>query len=501
MRAILLLMTVTMTIAAPVEGQDAGRCVKNCRRQNLVAQEARVEIDANTGAIAHGSTRFPEGTNVHVIIVNKNPFKYSYRVTHVSALLEPAIAAAFLGLVPDLAPALQQLRAATGVAPAADACTGDERTLVEEVSKAAAALDAVLKPAQEGLKPRQAASERYNAFVTATANDSAFVAANDSELSTVCRLCEDAKAVLDSLDRLIDLDDLPKQAERVKAAANALETTIAEFNAKAKDKTCKANMEEALRRHQETLRTGQAVAKAIEDLQKNKASFEQMKKIITAALAQEYPINQPFSPQTLGGPTGITVTIFRTNLREADAKEQQVAAVFIQVGESRLSLSGGVGYSTVDDVRIGRVAANVPGAEGKPTLGNRFGFVSKSGGKPVVLTALNGHFDVPYGKDRRVLKLAGTAGVVFRNAEAAGQQVEFILGGAWRFAGNNLFLTAGVHYARVEELAGPGDDAAADVKNGFFKIGDPVPAALTDPLPVRKDWKPGFIAALTFRLR
>jgi hypothetical protein len=52
-----------------------------------------------------------------------------------------------------------------------------------------------------------------------------------------------------------------------------------------------------------------------------------------------------------------------------------------------------------------------------------------------------------------------------------------------------VFFTFGFHAARVEELS------------GGFKIGDPVPANLTDPLPVQKNWLNGLIMSLTFRIQ
>lgn len=62
-------------------------------------RDPHVVIDANTGEIIDGNTRFAEGDKVQVIFVNKNPFKYSYRFSLRSEPLSAAIASAFLGLI------------------------------------------------------------------------------------------------------------------------------------------------------------------------------------------------------------------------------------------------------------------------------------------------------------------------------------------------------------------------------------------------------------------
>jgi hypothetical protein len=51
-----------------------------------------------------------------------------------------------------------------------------------------------------------------------------------------------------------------------------------------------------------------------------------------------------------------------------------------------------------------------------------------------------------------------------------------------------MFFTAGVHIGRVPKLA------------GGFEIGQEVPEGIDEP-PLEKAWKPGFIFAVTFKLR
>jgi hypothetical protein len=81
-----------------------------------------------------------------------------------------------------------------------------------------------------------------------------------------------------------------------------------------------------------------------------------------------------------------------------------------------------------------------------------------------------------------------SGGLVFSNRDD-GLATEFIAGPSLGFANNRLFFTTGFHAARVEELS------------GGFKIGDPVPPNLTDPIPVQKNWLNGIIMSLTFRIQ
>src|SRR5256885_6998481 len=57
-------------------------CDKLCEKRPTDEERKKhyVVIDANTGARLAGGDEFPNGAEVLVFIVNKNPFKYSYTI-------------------------------------------------------------------------------------------------------------------------------------------------------------------------------------------------------------------------------------------------------------------------------------------------------------------------------------------------------------------------------------------------------------------------------------
>jgi len=120
-------------------------------------------------------------------------------------------------------------------------------------------------------------------------------------------------------------------------------------------------------------------------------------------------------------------------------------------------------------------------------LGNRFGFENRSQFRPSGVIMINGILS-RFNLLGNSSSFALSGGLVFSN-RSDGLATEFIAGPSLGFAKDKIFLTLGFHAARVEELS------------GGFKIGDPVPDGVTDPLPVQKNWLNGLIMSLTFRIQ
>lgn len=169
------------------------------------------------------------------------------------------------------------------------------------------------------------------------------------------------------------------------------------------------------------------------------------------------------------------------------ASEQELITV---VCSSPLSISGGFGFSTVNEREFIFVQSTKPvTANGQTTqqVINRFGFKNNSSFRPIPLLLLNTRiYEWRKLEDTFALHLSAGAGVDIKTGEA-GSDVEFIVGPSVSFK-RSLFLTAGVHIGRVPKLA------------GGFELGQEVPEGIDAP-PVEKAWKPGFIFALTYKLR
>src|SRR5262245_17436114 len=93
--AALALLAVCQLLISPdvasAAGADASLAKQNC---TFKAEANHVQIDANSGKVT-GSTRFPSGQSVQVILEQKNPFKYRYRAEVTAAPLEESISKQF----------------------------------------------------------------------------------------------------------------------------------------------------------------------------------------------------------------------------------------------------------------------------------------------------------------------------------------------------------------------------------------------------------------------
>lgn len=179
-------------------------------------------------------------------------------------------------------------------------------------------------------------------------------------------------------------------------------------------------------------------------------------------------------------------TLFKRDRSDADAEEDEVELITV-VCSSPFSVSGGFGFSTVNEREFVFVQSTKSVTENGQTtqqVVNRFGFKNNSSFRPIPLLLLNTR--IREWNDRYALHISAGAGVDIKTGEA-GTDVEFIVGPSVSFK-RSLFLTAGVHVGRVPKLA------------GGFELGQEVPEGVEEP-PVEKAWKPGFIFALTYKLR
>jgi hypothetical protein len=219
------------------------------------------------------------------------------------------------------------------------------------------------------------------------------------------------------------------------------------------------------------------LAKKVQD---NKSTYEQLAKILKAALSQSQPFWEVRYPQTGGEATEITINITTKNLRSAEAQAVAIDPIRLTVGQSVLALSAGIGFSTINDVSIIRQSS--PGENN--SIVNRFGYEHKSPFKPSAVVMLN----APLCEFGKRMSAGWSAGLVV-SERGNNAQVEYMGGGFVGFLRNKVFLNFGFHTARVQELA------------GGFRMGDIVPTNLADPLPLEKNWSYGAMAALTFRIR
>lgn len=152
------------------------------------------------------------------------------------------------------------------------------------------------------------------------------------------------------------------------------------------------------------------------------------------------------------------------------------------VCSSPLTISGGFGFSFVDEQTFALVSSKPP--EGESAAVSKFGSSARSTYRPLPVLLLNTRvweFDDTW-------SLHGSAGaVVDISTGEAGTDVEFVLGPTVAMS-RTFFLTAGWHWGRVSRLVG-----------GFVE-GDPVPEGVTEP-PLEKSWSRTFALLATWKLR
>jgi len=146
-----------------------------------------------------------------------------------------------------------------------------------------------------------------------------------------------------------------------------------------------------------------------------------------------------------------------------------------------LSVSGGFGFSFVDEATFALVAS-------KPDSGDtavaKFGVSARSTYRPLPALLLNTRM---YEADDVWSIHASGGAVVDISTGEAGTDIEFIIGPTLAI-GRTFFVTAGWHWGRVEKLA------------GGFSEGDTVPQGMTTP-PIEKSWSKHFALLATWKLR
>ncbi len=475
----LLLM---MTIA--VHAQPAGKCgepAPNERLRNFVV------VDANTGGILEGSTRFLEGDRVEVIVRNKNPYKYAYRFDVTANPLQPAIASDFLTplgpIFRDKLPRFQQTarftidELITSFKGGGSPCSADDMKGQEErIAGIQESIDAFRRE-YEGQKDQlDNGVSQYDAFLLSTDNDRINC---DAALDQATKL-------LPLLDGMIHLTDARSRLDRLRASLREVDTRFGELGRiiEGAPAECRAHVQEERESQMSGLRAYvDAIDRYIGDLAARRQQFEDLTRVIYAA-GSGGSFTELLYPYTEGRPSAVQVEIFRRNLRSRDEGEKRVGAVQLQIGEARsISVSAGFGFSSLREVSYVRQSGKVA-----DTLGTVFGYKYNSRFIPSTLLALNFHAAHWSWFGEKDMSAGLSIGYVLGSNFLEGDG-QYMLGLTIGAINDNLLLTFAGHAARISELA------------GGFRIGDPIPASLPDPLPVQRDYKLGFMFAVTGRIR
>jgi len=221
------------------------------------------------------------------------------------------------------------------------------------------------------------------------------------------------------------------------------------------------------------------IERDLESLTKDYSKLAQALTFVKGVLKNGNAFNEVRGISRFGSPRQVTVTIVRTDLRAEKATQELIATVILNMGVVPLSVSVGIGFSSIDEIKIVRQSAS----DGQGGVAATFGYESDSRLKPSGVAMLTGHL-----KTFRQFTLGASAGFVLSN-RGDNADIEYILGPSVGFRENLIWITVGMHVARVQKLG------------GGFAIGDKIPTSLQDPFPVQKNYKPGVLVSLTFKIR
>jgi hypothetical protein len=485
-----ILAAAAFAVAPPAWPQCKDRC----------AEPAAGDFRGNTYRIDAARSgvsiqdKLHDGAAARVVIYNKNPFRYRYIVTERQRELGVAVVTDFFKAVPGLGPLVDQVFGAAAPpppAPKAPFCPADPASnkafnaytsAIAEAAKESGSLKKVFQEKDEVLK-------QYNRFLDDTAGD-----------SIACETaCETASQLLAGLDKVLStkaeadrveklgktLAGLEDQLKAVQAAVGAIDPSRTDTSVEKKPilDVCKAQLageEKTLAATKATLAKDiEAFRAALKTIQDESPRLARFQTLLRAVVAGREAFVEVRTFDSSAGAKNVQVAVARVDLRTDNAQAETLANLNLDIGSVPLSVSLGFGFSTLDEVKIVRQAAS-DGQGGVVTI---FGYQHNSRFRPSGVALLTGHL-----KSWRDVTLGASAGlVVLDPADSAG--AEFILGPSLGFRSNLIWLTGGLHLARVRKLA------------GGFSIGDRVPAALQDPLPIESNYKPAFMFSLTFKVR
>ena len=487
-----VLLGLILSANAALSQNYGAHCDEWCKTP--AADEHTVSVDANTGEVL-GSAEFAEGAKIRVLVINKNPFRYEYRVTTRNVPLEVGTSRGFFELVgiSFAAPPLPGLTPDLAGPPGgvSHPCTPLElaglaayETQLAKVTGLAADLTAEVQEAQKTI-------DDYNAFFKKTNVDGGLAPQECS------KICQDAAALL------VRLKKLPKPAEKhrqlgeaISAAATANAALVSSLPAAHDSRqACLNSLQAESKRLTNAKASLDLIKPTVDAFTKAEPSLEAMRKTIEAALSSsQSPFFTVFYPQTSGGAREITVNVHRKDLRVPDAKEASVEAK-ITTGRSRITVSGGIGFSTIEDVTVirqrGPDSEDFDDDENTTEIVEKFAEENNSTLRPSVVAMLNANIGESFRFPGTLTPsfFSWSLGIVLTNRTGGSTETEYVTGPSLGFLDNNLVFTIGYHAARVGHLS------------GGYNVGDVIPADLRDPLPVERDWEGGAMFGVTYRFR
>jgi len=476
----------TKTSGEPVSAPPAADCSKLCAPTPAPDENKDFIIDASSGT-TRGPTRFKKRDRTRIIIDNKNPFLYDYRITVEDHPVEELALAAFLKLLPigegsfekpKEPDAKAQQKRNERRARTANACPELDSLLLFEADLSKSLKDVIapkLKTLTTGFNATNAAYEQSNAVLT-------------SPTVHCPQLCTEADTLQSNLNNYLtttkgDVDSLEDLLSTFKDRANSLKTTAQFVSNNSAD--CAQAVADArlLELADFYIGAGTKAQSKLDELIKGRKVFADTAKNITTILSTENAFFSVYQKGDFDGPTNVSVKVETKNKLKADSEFVSLIDTKINFGGGpRFALAGGFVFSNLEKPEYERVPAVINGA-----TEHIVGLKENSNTRILPILMLHARlFSSP--KWNYVSGIHFSLGFTAK-PDNEGTDPEFLVGPSISFIEERLFFTFGGYAGRKQEL------------EGNLTVGQKIPTDFGDELPISKHyvWKPGF--AITYKIK
>ena len=453
-------------------GRRPDECVIKCKTAVQEIKQDRVVVDGSKLG-QRIIKRFSGNDDVNFVVNNKNPYLYSYKTVVESYPLEQDpnlnffIDALLPGVVrpPDTQPPVQE--------SGARSCpqnTLDKIIDFEKYSKNSLITSRV----SEIMDSKEPILKEYNKFLAISKK------IDTGNCEEVCKLGDELRETLSSLlmsDIANVVDEMRTAFKEHQDLFTVLENKINGVEPELLN-ACNEELE-AREYNYRRLEYAFDIAKLIEQGQDGFRSLQLILDEVsrdTQAFNQTVPIPMSYEPKKT------IVTVTRINRRTVEKVEEIVAVAEIRSGDNPISLSVGVGLSWIDDVDMTHQKSLAQGMKAADYIAYNTTSSFMGGGVGMI----NGHlFNLG---ERRPVTLAASAGFVVR--EHGGKtKLGYIVGPSLGFRNNSIWITVGLHAAKVEHISGGISMNAGGTEDS------------QNPLSVENIFRPGTMLAVTFKIR
>lgn len=476
-----------LDVAPPA--REATSCDTQCNPRPAPDDKKDFIIDAATGATS-GKTKFGKSERTRLVIVNKNPFLYEYKLTVEAKPVEEPGLAAFLDLLPIGKGTFPEAKAADKNAAegARGAVRAGDRAPINTPCPLLAALlerEKKLHDDEADLKTRKdALIDAFNQVQTmAKPLKEALVQPN----AQCPGLCSDADKLRSTLTQHLNatkdaFDKYSKDVAKFEKDANTFSTYVTDLKGNA---GCALALENArlpqLAEHYDEV--AGPLMESVDKLKKGRENFSEVARGIDKVFATA---NAFFETRDLGDydlPTNVAITLERKNITQEKAEFAKYVDTKVNFGGGpRFTLAGGLVASLLENPKYERVPAVVNGA-----VANVVGIKSNSNSRILPMLMLHGRL---FGdsKWKYVDGIHLSLGLTAKPDED-GTKAEFLFGPSISFLERRMFLTFGGYAGKKQEL------------EGNLTLGSTIPKDFGDELPVSEHyvWKPGF--AITYKIK